>query len=796
MATSNISNSLTSPSSDPAPNFTVNARLTTLSGQTGGFRLTGGTTEIASVATTTALAGVWNIDLENNSNIIPTQSYYIIEELAPSSFGGTREWACISSTSDTTVTLYQALANPIPDGGGGPGLTQLIADGRYGQLAAPNIWTSSNTFNGPVSFTGQETHSGTETHSGAVTFSGPVNIAGSTASTLPLGWLSVKSYGATGNGVTDDSVAIQAAIDAASALPNGIVYFPTGTYIVTLQDAGNALCLHAKPNTMMTGPGTIKLGDNAAGNASGTRVIGTQSASGYSNISIVGLTIDGNTANNPLGKSDKDHCVFLSSVANVVIDRCEVKNAGSDGIYLHTGDDLLLCFGARVVNNYVHGQVRVGINAHGSANSMYANNWITGAGSNWAMKMEFDAGNCTRYGNRFIGNVGTSVGGGISISGTQTTTTLSASPSAGATTISLPVNRVPVGGSMLIDPFGTREWITVDSVSGTGPYTVTLKSGLLFAHTSGDTVLLSRATGMAIIGNRFEVSTGTGPVVQLATCDDSEVSDNTLVGGLDRSIYALRDCNRVTIARNTIRSLATSGTVTGAIDVGGGNAVANMTQMSDIDITGNKIYGAPHYGIVVEAPTGTNAANVARSQVQGNQLISCGRAGVTLIGTNDVQVTDNLIYDCGVTALNVGMLLDYKVISSTTFPNNRPQVSRNTLSGTAAMTAGIRINSLGAVVDGIFTNNVFSATASVLVNSSNLSGEFVWSANALLNGSGVAPSTSRTYVPIGASRFYYGSGAPDNAVGSSGALYARKDVTSGSTTKLYWNDGGSWTSIL
>src|ERR1017187_4671405 len=39
---------------------------------------------------------------------------------------------------------------------------------------------------------------------------------------------SVKSYGATGNGVTDDSVAIAAAYTAASGKP---IYYPTGTYI-------------------------------------------------------------------------------------------------------------------------------------------------------------------------------------------------------------------------------------------------------------------------------------------------------------------------------------------------------------------------------------------------------------------------------------------------------------------------------------------------------------------------------------------------------------------------------------
>ncbi len=52
----------------------------------------------------------------------------------------------------------------------------------------------------------------------------------------------VTTYGAVGDGVTDDSSAIQAAIDAAVAAGGGIVWFPPGIYylggVVTVTDAG------------------------------------------------------------------------------------------------------------------------------------------------------------------------------------------------------------------------------------------------------------------------------------------------------------------------------------------------------------------------------------------------------------------------------------------------------------------------------------------------------------------------------------------------------------------------------
>src|SRR2546427_8658703 len=72
------------------------------------------------------------------------------------------------------------------------------------------------------------------------------NGIGDTSTRMDRLVLDVRSYGATGDGVTDDTVAIQAAITAAVST-KGIVYFPQGTYIVSLT-AGTvplrALTLH------------------------------------------------------------------------------------------------------------------------------------------------------------------------------------------------------------------------------------------------------------------------------------------------------------------------------------------------------------------------------------------------------------------------------------------------------------------------------------------------------------------------------------------------------------------------
>src|SRR4051812_45076134 len=59
----------------------------------------------------------------------------------------------------------------------------------------------------------------------------------------------VPDFGALGNGTTDDSVAIQRALDAGAG---GEVFFPIGTYLVT-GIANGFWCLKVSPGTELRG---------------------------------------------------------------------------------------------------------------------------------------------------------------------------------------------------------------------------------------------------------------------------------------------------------------------------------------------------------------------------------------------------------------------------------------------------------------------------------------------------------------------------------------------------------------
>lgn len=78
--------------------------------------------------------------------------------------------------------------------------------------------------------------------------------------------INVLGYGALGDGVTDDTAAIQAAIDAAVASLGGTVFFPSGTYKTTSQLTVNGFSVH------LVGDGAEKTAIVFAPTASGTAI--------------------------------------------------------------------------------------------------------------------------------------------------------------------------------------------------------------------------------------------------------------------------------------------------------------------------------------------------------------------------------------------------------------------------------------------------------------------------------------------------------------------------------------------
>lgn len=174
----------------------------------------------------------------------------------------------------------------------------------------------------------------------------------------------VKDYGAKGDGVTDDTVAIQTAINSAHSAGGGTVLFPYGTYIVKNEGAKYGLTLYREINLQ----GESMVGSIVKAGTTMTSVMGSDANCEYLTISNMMIHAD----------QKADNCILLINDYSpfVTFSNSFFQRAKEDSIKIATYMSVFskCIFQLNKIGISVYGKTGIEVNTSLTFDSCYANN--------------------------------------------------------------------------------------------------------------------------------------------------------------------------------------------------------------------------------------------------------------------------------------------------------------------------------------------------------------------------------------------------------------------------------------
>jgi Pectate lyase superfamily protein/Right handed beta helix region len=315
---------------------------------------------------------------------------------------------------------------------------------------------------------------------------------------IDLGVISVKEapYNATGDGVTDDSAAIQGAIDQARDNGGGVVYFPSGVYRVGTR-------VKVRTNVSLVGADQQTTIIKAMPGIVAAVVIGLSSET-VSNVAIRELTVDADYSNSGLDIVG----IQITSGSKVFVEHCMVNDCAKSGILFDLSTECKVIHST--IQNTGRGQASVGFGvllSDGSHHKVHDNEFYSCNGMNIG-------GNNNSVHASIVNNL-------CDHTGTPRTTVAGAGQSPSVTGV---LNVVSTAG---FPPEGT---LTIAGLLGTTPYT-----GLTPTSFTG----CSGASGTAVDGG--VARNGYESIGFTAGCENWIVKSNRSIDSGDNGISASAD---------------------------------------------------------------------------------------------------------------------------------------------------------------------------------------------------------------------------------------------------------------
>jgi hypothetical protein len=457
-------------------------------------------------------------------------------------------------------------------------------------------------------------------------------------------WLSVRDYGAVGDGATDDTAAFQSAWNDCATQGGGVVFVPSGTYAIT------QLLLNAQSNVQVRGAGRssiIKWLWDAAGGPGSMITIKDACANTVFEL----LAFDGSGLTNPSGSGD-NHLVQLGT-----------------GTGAPTVTQIVLChFGGMVID------AGDGLHVQGAVGNVTSGWWASDCVFDGCARFGVGVDGGTQYGwieGCYLQNctteIGVVAGSDVAITGliVQNNEIVHSGATrhamrfeGGATTF---LNRLICANNTVVGGFITTA-NSVDSIchgntQTAGTYASTDGMWRMFDSCT-DVVfsenILDRDAGSSL-GPCLEISKSTTSPFRVNVCDNSFTNEKQ--GG---NAVLLKDVTGIRVGPNICHFADAGANVCYGVDV-----QAVTTTVTDIQIGPGNQFSAAAGSIAALVRLLANGANVTNAQIVGNMGDNCDYGARFEIGGGGGLFNGKIAY---MSQSHTGVVGDYQNVGVTVRP--------------------------------------------------------------------------------------------------------------------------------